>query len=121
MNDTRCCETCRHYLGGWSCRINLEAECGKGYFEAWEPKEKAADVSAKEEAVARMANGMREFFTGFCDYVRLALEDLAKGICNMDMGQLIKALEPYKDDLRWTARGPIRRVQLRRARKMMGG
>ena len=26
-------------LNATSCRINLEAECGKGYFEAWEPKE----------------------------------------------------------------------------------
>lgn len=33
------CDTCRHYLGGWSCRINLEAECAAGEFEAWEPRE----------------------------------------------------------------------------------
>lgn len=33
------CETCRYHLGGGDCRINLEAECGKGYFEAWEPRE----------------------------------------------------------------------------------
>lgn len=32
----RCCETCRHYLGGGCCRINLEAECEAGEFEAWE-------------------------------------------------------------------------------------
>ena len=36
---TPTCNTCRHYLGGGCCRINLEAECGKGEFEAWEPKE----------------------------------------------------------------------------------
>ena len=37
------CDTCRHYLGGGCCRINLEAECGKGEFEAWEPKTGGAD------------------------------------------------------------------------------
>lgn len=35
----RCCETCRHDLGGGCCRINLEAECAAGEFEAWEPRE----------------------------------------------------------------------------------
>ena len=40
-NCVRCCDTCRNYLGGWSCLINLEAECGKGEFEAWEPKVRA--------------------------------------------------------------------------------
>lgn len=36
----RCCATCRHDLGGgWgNCRINLEAECADGLFEAWEPR-----------------------------------------------------------------------------------
>ena len=33
------CSTCRHYLGGGQCRINLELECGKGFYEAWEPGE----------------------------------------------------------------------------------
>jgi len=37
----RCCETCRHYLGGGCCRINLEAECAAGEFEAWEAREDA--------------------------------------------------------------------------------
>ena len=33
------CESCRHYLGGGCCRINLEAECREGGgFEAWEPQ-----------------------------------------------------------------------------------
>ena len=39
----RACDTCRHHLGGGCCRINLEAECGKGEFEAWEPKEGSKD------------------------------------------------------------------------------
>lgn len=39
----RCCETCRYDLGGGynNCKINLEAECGDGNYEAWEPKEEA--------------------------------------------------------------------------------
>ena len=39
-ND-RCCETCRYDLGGGydNCKINVEAECAAGGFEAWEPKE----------------------------------------------------------------------------------
>ena len=37
----RCCETCRHDLGGGCCRINLEAECSAGEYEAWEPREAA--------------------------------------------------------------------------------
>lgn len=46
------CETFRHELdGGYSnCRINLEAECAAGRFEAWEPKEAEYDV----EYMARM-------------------------------------------------------------------
>lgn len=37
----KCCETCRHDLGGGynNCRINLESECASGDYEAWEPKE----------------------------------------------------------------------------------
>ena len=39
------CETCRYGLGGLynNCRINLEAECGAGEHEAWEPKEEEHD------------------------------------------------------------------------------
>ena len=33
------CDTCKHYLGGWQCRINLEHECAEGEYEAWEPRE----------------------------------------------------------------------------------
>ena len=36
----RCCETCLYDLGGGynNCRINLEAECAEGGYEAWEPR-----------------------------------------------------------------------------------
>lgn len=30
------CTGCKHDLGGGACRINLEAECGKGEHEMWE-------------------------------------------------------------------------------------
>lgn len=42
MSEDRCCETCKHDLGGGynNCRVNLEAECAAGNFEAWEAKEK---------------------------------------------------------------------------------
>lgn len=41
ITNDRCCETCRYDLGGGynNCKINLEAECGAGKYEAWEPKE----------------------------------------------------------------------------------
>jgi len=32
------CFNCAYHLGGGSCRLNLEADCGKGLFEAWEPQ-----------------------------------------------------------------------------------
>lgn len=37
-NSLRCavCDTCKHYLGGGQCRINLERECAEGEYEAWE-------------------------------------------------------------------------------------
>lgn len=37
----RCCETCQYYLGGGCCRINLEAECAAGEFDAWEEADHA--------------------------------------------------------------------------------
>ena len=40
MNESCTCDTCRHYLGGGCCRINLEAECAAGEYEAWEPKKR---------------------------------------------------------------------------------
>ena len=40
MDDGKCCENCRWYLGGAydCCRINLESECAAGEFEAWEAR-----------------------------------------------------------------------------------
>lgn len=55
MTTKRCCETCRHDLGGGydNCRINLEAECGDGDFEAWEPKETEYDVEEMARILAK--------------------------------------------------------------------
>lgn len=33
----RGCWNCGNHLGGGSCRMNLEADCGEGGYEAWEP------------------------------------------------------------------------------------
>lgn len=58
----RCCETCRYDLGGGydNCRINLEAECGAGEFEAWEPKQTELDIeyAARMLASALASTGM---------------------------------------------------------------
>lgn len=47
-NSLRCavCDTCKHYLGGGQCRINLERECAEGEYEAWEraPSDKSSIV-----------------------------------------------------------------------------
>ena len=47
----KCCETCRHYLGGGynNCRLNLEAECAAGEFEAWESKDGGMECGAVQE------------------------------------------------------------------------
>ena len=44
------CSTCYNGLGGIyaCCRINLEAECREGGFEAWEPRDKAKDGGKDE-------------------------------------------------------------------------
>ena len=33
------CSTCKHYLGGGCCRLNMEQECREGGgYELWEEK-----------------------------------------------------------------------------------
>ena len=34
----KCCGNCGNHLGGGACRVNLEADCGEGGYEAWEPE-----------------------------------------------------------------------------------
>ena len=50
----RCCETCRHDLGGGydNCRLNIEAECAGGGYEAWEPKEDTDEGQGLQEVPA---------------------------------------------------------------------
>lgn len=39
MEDERSCKTCRWYLGGGCCKLNVEDECeAGGGFEAWTEK-----------------------------------------------------------------------------------
>jgi uncharacterized protein YjcR len=38
LDADKCCANCGNNLGGGACRLNLEADCGKGEFEAWEPE-----------------------------------------------------------------------------------
>ena len=58
MSDViqKCCETCRHDLGGGydNCKINVEAECAAGGFEAWEPKDTEYDTGYDMESAARI-------------------------------------------------------------------
>lgn len=36
------CSTCKHYLGGGCCRLNMEQECREGGgYELWEGKNDA--------------------------------------------------------------------------------
>ena len=81
-------------------------------------------ISAKEEAASRMAHGMAEFLGGFADFIQIALTDFAQSLAAISEsgpGMLARIAELNKDELRWNARGPIRRVQLRKARAMMEG
>ena len=47
------CATCRNYLGGGCCRINLEADCAAGGFEAWEPR-KADELPKREQVIGAL-------------------------------------------------------------------
>lgn len=113
MTCTRNCDTCRHDLGGGCCRINLEAECGKGDFEAWEPKDRVAEASSC------MAHGFSEFCAGMTELLTLAFQIFSKVLSTIDWSGLAELKEADPDLFNWTASGPIRRVQLRRARALM--
>ena len=47
--EPRTCASCRHGLGWRCCAINLEAECGEGGFEAWEPREDRDERDGRED------------------------------------------------------------------------
>ncbi len=79
----------------------------------------------KEEARARMVHGIGEFTSGLVDLVSIAFRELTETMKGIDWTVLarLKEADPEADpDLfNWTASGPIRRVQLRRARALMEG
>lgn len=81
-------------------------------------------TDARAEATARMCHGMQEFLSGFCDVIRLTMEDFAKAFddTRINLNRFLTEIEAKDPDaFRWRASGPIRRVQLRRARTMMEG
>jgi len=47
MASNKGCWNCLNHLGGGACRLNLEEECGKGEFEAWEPGGSQAPLIAE--------------------------------------------------------------------------
>lgn len=77
------------------------------------------DIDKAAEARSRMVGGLHEFASGLVDLVTLAFQDLAKTLGTIDWSGLAKLKEAAPDLFNWTASGPIRRVQLRRARAMM--
>lgn len=48
---THDCWNCRYGLGGGQCRLNLEAECAAGDYEAWEPKCDIEQILSMTEAI----------------------------------------------------------------------
>ena len=84
MNEEeRCCETCRYYLGGGydNCAINLEDECGKGGFEAWEGKNELPDrdmvVKGLESCGSDCAGTDCPYFPDFDCQTKLHFDALA--------------------------------------------
>ena len=77
------------------------------------------DSDRAAEARSRMVSGLGEFFGGLTDLVMLAMQDFSKAMSAIDWSGLAKLKEADPDLFNWTASGPIRRVQLRRARALM--
>ncbi len=75
----------------------------------------------KEAARARMVHGFGEFSSGLADFVSIAVREVMEAINGIDWAALARLKEADPDLFKWTASGPIRRVQLRRARALMEG
>lgn len=75
----------------------------------------------KEAARARMVHGIGEFTSGLVDLVSIAFRELTETMKGIDWTVLAKLKEADPDLFNWTASGPIRRVQLRRAQALMEG
>ena len=74
-----------------------------------------------DEARSRMMNGFQEFAGGLVDLVNLVFRDLVEAMKDIDWNTLARLKEADPDLFNWNASGPIRRVQLRRARALMEG
>ena len=74
-----------------------------------------------EEARTRMVNGFGEFARGLVDLVNTAMREVVEAMKGIDWSALARLKEADPDLFNWTASGPIRRVQLRRARTLMEG
>ena len=74
-----------------------------------------------EEARVRMAHGFGEFARGLVDLVNIAMREVVEAMKGIDWSALARLKEEDPDLFNWTASGPIRRVQLRRARALMEG
>ena len=72
-----------------------------------------------EEARTRMVQGFGEFSRGLVDMVNAAMRKVVETMKGIDWSALARLKEADPDLFNWTASGPIRRVQLRRARRMM--
>ena len=73
------------------------------------------------EASARMVHGFGEFSRGLVDYVNAAMREVVAAMEQIDWSALARLKESDPDLFSWTSSGPIRRVQLRRARAYMEG
>ena len=79
------------------------------------------DLEKAADARERMAHGAGEFIAGLLDLMMMALQDCVEAMSAIDWSALAKLKETDPDLYSWNASGPIRRVQLRRARTMIGG
>ncbi len=74
-----------------------------------------------EEARARMAHGIGDFSRGLADLVNAAMREVVEAMKGIDWSRLAMLKEADSELFNWNATGPIRRVQLRRARALMEG
>ena len=74
-----------------------------------------------EKARTRMVHGFGEFARGLVDLVNAAMLEVVEAMKGINWSTLARLKEADPDLFNWTASGPIRRVQLRRARALMEG
>lgn len=77
------------------------------------------NIEKAEEARSRMKHGADEMFRALTDYMTVIFQDFAEHLSSIDWSAMAKLKEMDPDKYNWNASGPIRRVQLRRARAMM--